>query len=124
MPKRTKKYVAAEKLVHTLRASGSAYLIVNQETDIYDHLEASGYWWDSDNGEWKKRDFHQNTRGGYSTEPGVYRLRVMCHQLDVERVCKKLATEHRVIDMSNPYPNDRKGNPEIVRVYFTCILPE
>ena len=122
-PRQTRKYV---KALTTARELGAPLLLSKnaQQPELYDALNEAGFWWDSDGDTWKKREAHQNERGGYSTERGVYRLRVMCHQLDIETVCKKLAAEHRVIDMSNPYPNDRKGNPEIVRVYFTCILPD
>ena len=124
-PRQTRKYLQAIGCLKALRTQGTILpsehtSIVSQEA-LYSALNQAGYWWDSDGGEWKKREAHQNERGGYSTERGVYRLRVMCHELDIEAVCKKIAAEHRCIDMSHPYPNDRKGNPEIVRVYFTCL---
>ena len=122
-PRQTRKYI---KGLSTLKEIGKNALLArnSEHNDLYSALDQAGYWWDADGDTWKKREAHQNARGGYSTERGVYRLRVMCHQLDIETICKKIAGEHRVIDMSNPYPNDRKGNPEIVRVYFTCILPD
>lgn len=122
-PKQTRKYKAAQSALNALGAGAKGLMVRNGSADnSYAALDAAGYWWDSQGGQWKQRvEGQSGTDGRYRLAAGVYRLRVTCHESDVIEVCKKIAAEHRIVDMSEPYKNDRDGTPEIVRVYFTCL---
>lgn len=98
--------------------------------DLYEKLAAEGYAWDSQRQAWDKtaRPIDATGRASESmfidddNQPsGVYRLRIMGHPEDLERVIRALHDKLDIIEVSGVYPNRRGGG---MRVYLTGKLSQ
>ncbi len=110
--KHTQKYLAG------LETAGKIGLVTGRKienAELFDMLQLRGWFWVD--GEWTDQRPQTSIfeSGGQDALPtGVYRLRIMAHPDDVDKVVKLLGRHLKITDVSDPYPN-RKGPG--VRVY-------
>ena len=122
--RRTAKYIEGLKTCRELHLKVGELAYPDYE-GVYAALEAAVYHWDAGQQLWIKgappSTSMFETDDGLGT--GIFRLRLMAHPADVERVVQAVAEGLKpfavIDDISNPYPNRRGPG---VRVYFTCKL--
>lgn len=129
MSKKTKKYVEARRaaMAGELLAAAELREVLDNAPALYAALERAGWFWDVQAGLWndvKKSTSMFQTDAGLST--GAFRLRVMAHPGDVDRLLHILSEALdtygcRIYETSNAYPNRRGPG---LRVYLSCQLPD
>ena len=122
--RRTRKYLAATAKLGQLGSGKAVYGEYMDQEQLYLLLEGRGYYWDSGAGAWQKGEAGQGRGGRFTLQPGLYRLRITCHQDDAEALARLIVSQHNVLDISHFYPNARDGTPEIGRIYITCKRKE